>query len=133
MSRPVRVGLVGLIAAGYSGVSRYAASLLTALDGIVAEQPALDFELITTERAAAHDVGPSLGRRRWRHAYKRFVHPWALRHAEAAVAVSHFARDEAIRLLSADDARIHVIHSGPGLALGAPAANGTGQGDYLLY
>ena len=52
---------------------------------------------------------------RLRRTYKRRVQPWALRRAEAVVAVSAFARDEAVRLLGGEAARIRVIHSGPGL------------------
>ena len=52
---------------------------------------------------------------RLRRTYKRRVQPWALRRAEAVVAVSAFARDEAVRLLGGEAARIRVVHSGPGL------------------
>jgi glycosyltransferase involved in cell wall biosynthesis len=68
-----------------------------------------------------HDAGVSRGITPPRHAYKRRLQPWAVRHAQAVVAVSAFARDEAVRWLAADPGRVHVIHSGPGLL---PAAGG---------
>lgn len=68
--------------------------------------------------------------------HKRVLQPWALRHAAATVAVSGFARDEAVDRFGADPHRIHVIHSGPGLI--APATNGSdlaapSADPYLLY
>lgn len=54
-----------------------------------------------------------------RYRYKRAVSRLAIRRAAAVVAVSAFARDEAMRRLGADPSKIAVIHSGPGL--GAPA------------
>ena len=80
-----------------------------------------------------HDAAIQHGFERTRVLHKRMIQPWAIRRAAAAVAVSRFARDEAVRLLSADPARIRVIHSGPGLTpvqRDAPPIRGA---DYLLY
>ncbi len=44
-----------------------------------------------------HDASIVHGFERVRHAYKRRVYPWALRRAAGVVAVSEFARDEAVR------------------------------------
>jgi glycosyltransferase involved in cell wall biosynthesis len=81
-----------------------------------------------------HDAAVSHGFERARVTHKRVMQPWVVRHAIAAIAVSAFARDEAVRLLHVDAGRIHVIHSGPGLIAGdddgvAP----TGEEPYLLY
>jgi glycosyltransferase involved in cell wall biosynthesis len=188
MRRATRVGLIGLIAAGSSGVPRYAASLLRALDEVAGDYDDLRFRLVTTNagaellQPAALDVrvaGRALGspragarrvvaeqlaaatehsdllhffdltgpllvpRRRFvttvhdtskPRTYKRLVQPWAARHAAAVVAVSGYARDEAVRSLGADARRVAVIHSGPGLQLSEPHTeiqnDGTG---YLLY
>jgi glycosyltransferase involved in cell wall biosynthesis len=191
-----RVCLVGLIAAGHSGVPRYAAALTQALDRVADEFPELELVLLTTpaglertrprrleavvargllgrRRAGAGRVaseqilarraegdllhffdltGPVLAPRRpftttvhdaaLRHrseglgvAHKRFLQPWAARHAKAAVAVSAFAKDEAVRHFGADPARVHVVHSGPGL-LPSPTPDGSAPDDagpYLLY
>jgi len=182
------VGLIGLIAAGMSGVPRYAASLLRALDEVAGDYADLHLRLVTTPagaealrpaslevRLVAGSIGsPRSGGRRvlseqiaaatersdvlhffdltgpvltpWRRfvstihdasqprAYKRFVQPWAARHATALVAVSAHARDEAARAFHADTARVKVIHSGPGLEATDPT-NGSPRTDasYLLY
>jgi glycosyltransferase involved in cell wall biosynthesis len=70
-----------------------------------------------------------------RLAYKRLLQPWAARRARGAVAVSAFAKDEAVRHFGADPGRVHVVRSGPGL-LADPASNGSGADGadpYLLY
>ena len=70
-----------------------------------------------------------------RIAHKRLLQPWAARHARAAVAVSGFAKDEAVRWFGADPERVHVVRSGPGL-LPLRGSNGAGPGGedpYLLY
>ncbi|HEV3478734.1 MAG TPA: glycosyltransferase family 1 protein [Gaiellaceae bacterium] len=82
----------------------------------------------------AHDATIAYGFNPVRGGYKRRLYPWALRRARAVVAVSAFARDEVVRHFGADPARIHVIHSGPGL----PAPDGTGpsgraEAPFLLY
>ena len=52
---------------------------------------------------------------RLRRAYTSIVYPWAARRARALVAVSAFAKDEAVRHFGADPERVHVVRSGPGL------------------
>ncbi len=83
--------------------------------------------------ATIHDAGVLHRFERVRMAHKRFLQPWAIRHASAAVAVSGFARDEAVRLFNADANRIHVIHSGPGLVTTESGAPPTGGAPYVLY
>lgn len=93
--------------------------------------PARPFTTTVHDAAVAHAFGPRS------YAYKRRLAPWALRRARAAVAVSAFARDEAVRHFGADPARVHVIHSGPGLALANGAANAAPEPaagrPFLLY
>lgn len=81
------------------------------------------------DAAAAHGFEPS------RMAHKRLLQPWALKRATAAIAVSAFAKDEAVRLLDADPAKVHVIHSGPGLigSEAVTAARGGSPSPYVLY
>jgi glycosyltransferase involved in cell wall biosynthesis len=64
-----------------------------------------------------HDAVVAHGYRmgRVRRAYTRVVYPVAARRARAVVAVSAFARDEAVRHFGGDASRIEVVHSGPGL------------------
>jgi glycosyltransferase involved in cell wall biosynthesis len=189
VSKVAGVGLIGLIAAGTSGVPRYAASLIRALDRLAGEHEDVRLTLVTTSAGSAaleprslevRVVGNALGSPRaggrrvlgeqlasaterndllhyfdltgpvlapWRRfvstvhdasqprTYKRIVQPWAARHAQALVAVSGHARDEAIRAFGAQAGRIEVIHSGPGLELGAstgkPLSGATSP--YLLY
>ena len=83
-----------------------------------------------------HDASVVRGLRPRKHDYKRVVWPWAMRRARAVVAVSEFAREEAIRLLRGDPGRIVVAHSGPGLLAEAAAPAGVPEldgGPYLLY
>jgi glycosyltransferase involved in cell wall biosynthesis len=82
-----------------------------------------------------HDVSVLHGLRGAQDAYKRRLWPWALRRARAVVAISQFAKDEAVRHLGAAPERVAVIHSGPGLiGDGTPARNGRVPDDpYLLY
>lgn len=84
--------------------------------------------------ATAHDATIAYGYNPLRGGYKRRLYPWALRRARAVVAVSAFARDEVVRHFGADRAKIHVIHSGPGLSAPdgqiTPASD---EGPYLLY
>src|SRR5262249_2516040 len=64
----------------------------------------------------------------FRRGYKLRLYPWSLPRAAAVVAVSQFAKDEAVRHFGVDPDRVAVIHSGPGLAaapLPAPSTNGT--------
>jgi glycosyltransferase involved in cell wall biosynthesis len=68
-----------------------------------------------------------------RRTYKRFLQPWAVRHARAVVAVSEFARDEAVSLFASDPDRSVVIHSGPGLEPSPPEPSPVAGQRYLLY
>jgi glycosyltransferase involved in cell wall biosynthesis len=190
----VRVRLVGLIAAGRSGVPRYAAALTSALDRVAPEFPDLSMVLLSNADgtravsarnigvevldgplsgasagprrilgeqlqargaeadllhffdlagpvlaprrrfvATIHDAAASHGFERARMTHKRLLQPWAVRRATAAIAVSSFARDEAVRLLGADPARIQVIHSGPGLVAGEKGVAPESGSPYLLY
>lgn len=82
-----------------------------------------------------HDASVMHGLRSAQHSYKRRLWPWALRRARMAVAVSGFARDEAIRHLGGEAERIRVVYSGPGL-MGARADGrngGSGHEPYLLF
>jgi glycosyltransferase involved in cell wall biosynthesis len=180
-----RIVLSGLLAAGYSGVPRYAARLITAMDEVAPRFPDLEVLLVTTPagdartdpsniavralrrpradwgparlvyeqleaiRAGRADlvhyfdmIGPLLAPRiaftatmhdakvmrfpdsfsRAQRAYKRRLMPWVARRASAIVAISEVARREALAHLGADPARVRVVHSGPGLADGAPPA-----------
>lgn len=180
--------VVGL-AAGHSGIPRYAARLSRALDSVSVEFPGLDLSLLTTptgaERIGArtigvrqfdlagrffdqgaprllldqafaasgrcdlvhffdvsspllapsrpfvatlHDVGIRLpptshGFSHLQRAYKERLYRWVLPRARRVVAVSQFAKDEAVRHFAADGERITVIHSGPGFAKSFPATN----------
>jgi glycosyltransferase involved in cell wall biosynthesis len=81
-----------------------------------------------------HDASIAHGYERVRHGYKRRLYPWALRHAERVVAVSAFARSEAVTHFGADPARITVVHSGPGFLPETPAsANVLPETPFLLY
>jgi len=192
-----RICLVGLIAGGHSGVPRYAARLIDALDAECGRYPELSLSLLTTAIGAAaiaprslevtimggrgrrveagpgrllleqvaarraradllhffdatgpvlapktpfvatiHDAAFVHGLARTRDAYKRRLYPWALRHASALVAVSQFAKDEAVRHFGADPEKITVVHSGPGLfsEIGPPSPSTDALGGgHLLY
>jgi glycosyltransferase involved in cell wall biosynthesis len=82
-----------------------------------------------------HDMSPLHGFRKLQNTYKRRLFPWALARAAASVAVSQFAKDEAVELLGADPSKIHVVHSGPGLSAGTPAAasGSAPEEPFLLY
>ena len=64
-----------------------------------------------------------------RLAHKRFLQPWAARRARSVVAVSAFAKDEAVRWFGADPERVHVVRRS-----GAPArgAFGPARGAFAL-
>jgi glycosyltransferase involved in cell wall biosynthesis len=86
--------------------------------------------------ATLHDAGIRHRFETLRVAHKQILGPLAIRRARAIVAVSGFARDEAVRYLGAQPERIHVIHSGPGLVNrdGPAAGQLAGHPDhYLLY
>jgi glycosyltransferase involved in cell wall biosynthesis len=55
-----------------------------------------------------------------------------VRRARKLVAVSQFAKDEAVRHLGADPDRVAVIHSGPGLLETSTASPADAAGAYLL-
>ena len=82
-----------------------------------------------------HDASVVRGLRPRKHDYKRLVWPWAMRRARAVVAVSEFAREEAIQHLGGNPDRIVVARSGPGLLAdsAAPAAPESDGAPYLLY
>ena len=83
-----------------------------------------------------HDASVVHGLRGTQHLYKRRLWPWALRRARAAVAVSQFAKDEAVLHLEADAERIEVIRSGPGLmgdGASAPVNGREHEDGFLLY
>jgi glycosyltransferase involved in cell wall biosynthesis len=87
--------------------------------------------------ATIHDFSFLHGYSRFRHAYRRLLTPWAVRRATKLVAISHFAKEEAIRLASARPDAIEVIHSGPGFvgsdsAATEPAPSDSGR-PQLLY
>jgi glycosyltransferase involved in cell wall biosynthesis len=68
-----------------------------------------------------------------RRAYKQRLQPWAAGRARALVAVSAFAKDEAVELLGAQPGSVSVIHSGPGLLNAENGARATADEPYLLY
>jgi glycosyltransferase involved in cell wall biosynthesis len=72
--------------------------------------------------ATVHDTAFVHGYAPRSSAYKRRLYPWALARASALVAVSQFAKDEAVRYFGADPAKIEVVHSGPGLFSGGAGA-----------
>jgi glycosyltransferase involved in cell wall biosynthesis len=85
--------------------------------------------------ATVHDTAFVHGYAPRSSAYKRRLYPWALARAAALVAVSQFAKDEAVRWFGADPAKIEVVHSGPGLFSGDGAAPGPEREEspFLLY
>jgi glycosyltransferase involved in cell wall biosynthesis len=85
--------------------------------------------------ATVHDTAFVYGYAPRSSAYKRRLYPWALARAAALVAVSQFAKDEAVRHFGADPARIEVVHSGPGLfgVDGAPPRAEPEGSPFLLY
>ncbi|MCA1834672.1 MAG: glycosyltransferase family 4 protein [Actinobacteria bacterium] len=193
----MNVTLLGLIAGGHSGVPRYAAKLLEALDAVSPGYRSLTLSVVTTESGAEtiaphnlrmeivagrgrranagpgrilleqwqarrasgdllhffdtsgpvlaprrpfvttfHDAAPIHGFRRFHNTYKLKLFPWALTHARAVVAVSQFAKDEAVQYFGTAPGKIEVIHSGPGLGPAAATAreprNETDE-PFLLY
>jgi glycosyltransferase involved in cell wall biosynthesis len=73
--------------------------------------------------ATIHDVSVIHKYSVVRQSYKRWLYPWAARRARAVIAISEFAKGEAVKHLGADPSRVHVVHSGPGLvATAAPDA-----------
>jgi glycosyltransferase involved in cell wall biosynthesis len=138
-ARHIPVDLVrGRFADANSGVSRIIAEQTHARD---ADADLLHYFDLTGPVLARrrrfvttiHDAAARHGFERVRMAHKRFLQPWAIRHAAAVVAVSKFAEAEARRLFGADADRVHVIHSGPGLVTGDDIAVADAGGPYLLY
>lgn len=190
------VALVGFVAGGMSGVSRYATALTRGLSEVAGEYPALRLRLLTTSagaekigsleidvealplrqrfarggpgrilleqwRAAAaksdvlhffdlsgpllaprhpfvatiHDASVMHGYSVVRQAYKRRLYPWALKRARATVAISEFAKSEALRYFAVPPQSISVIPSGPGFTTATPLPGGRDlglSGPYLL-
>jgi glycosyltransferase involved in cell wall biosynthesis len=87
--------------------------------------------------ATVHDTAFVHGYAPRSSAYKRRLYPWALARASALVAVSQFAKDEAVRWFGAEPAKIEVVHSGPGLfspdGCGAAVQPAAEEGPFLLY
>jgi glycosyltransferase involved in cell wall biosynthesis len=195
LTEPVSVDLVGLVAAGGSGVPRYASALTRAMDRVGAEFPRLRLTFLTNPAGAeatplesletrvirfggrraragplrlavehvaarrssadllhffdtsgpvlapskpfvttAHDATVAYGFNRVRGGYKRRLYPWALKRAQAIVAVSAFAGEEVARHFGADPEKIRVIHSGPGLGAAPVPPTPVRDGrPFLLY
>jgi glycosyltransferase involved in cell wall biosynthesis len=92
--------------------------------------PRRRFVATVHDTAFVHGYGPRSS------AYKLRLYPWALRRASALVAVSQFAKNEAVRYFGADPAKIEVVHSGPGLFSGdgnSAAPPDADEGPFLLY
>jgi glycosyltransferase involved in cell wall biosynthesis len=93
--------------------------------------PRRRFVATVHDTAFVHGYGPRSS------AYKLRLYPWALDRASALVAVSQFAKDEAVRHFGADPAKIQVVHSGPGLFSGDRDATAqpsdADEGPFLLY
>jgi glycosyltransferase involved in cell wall biosynthesis len=86
--------------------------------------------------ATIHDTAFVHGLARRRDAYKRRIYPWALHHSSALIAVSQFAKDEAVRHFAANPGKIAVVHSGPGLFSEADETKSStdeAASEYLLY
>jgi glycosyltransferase involved in cell wall biosynthesis len=82
-----------------------------------------------------HDMSVLHGLRPRKHAYKRRLWPWAAARARRLIAISDFARDEAVAILGVESERVTVVHSGPGFTpqLGANGATADVAGRYALY
>ena len=69
-----------------------------------------------------------------RRGYKRRLYPWSLPRASAIVAVSEFAKAEAVRHFGVDPDRVVVIHSGPGLgSVPAPPRADSADGSRRVF
>jgi glycosyltransferase involved in cell wall biosynthesis len=75
--------------------------------------------------ATFHDAAiryPSMAHfTRSQHAYKNRLYPWSLARARRVVAVSDFAREEAIRHFQVDPRMVITVRSGPGMVAGDDA------------
>ena len=67
------------------------------------------------------------------HLYKRRLYPWALARATAVVAVSNFAKDEAVQRFGVDPLKVVVVHSGPGLAPTSARGKAPNGRPYFLF
>ena len=85
--------------------------------------------------ATIHDTAFVYGYAPGSSSYKRWLYPWALRRARGAIAVSQFAKDEAVRHFAADPEKITVVHSGPGLRASGdvPVPTAADGPPFLLY
>jgi glycosyltransferase involved in cell wall biosynthesis len=88
--------------------------------------------------ATFHDASirhPSLARfGALQRAYKQWLYPWALPRAAAIVAVSEFAKQEAVEHFHVDPSNVTVVHSGPGLARRFDTPDRSdGHRPYLLF
>jgi glycosyltransferase involved in cell wall biosynthesis len=86
-----------------------------------------------------HDASVQHGLRPGKHYYKRALWPLAIRRASRIVAISEFARQEAVTVLKAPPSRMRVVLSGPGFSPAVAVDHG-GAPDgveaatpYLLY
>jgi glycosyltransferase involved in cell wall biosynthesis len=65
--------------------------------------------------------------------YKRRLYPWALARATAVVAVSNFAKDEAVQRFRVDPDKVVVVLSGPGLAPTSARGTAPNGRPYFLF
>lgn len=88
--------------------------------------------------ATFHDASicyPSLAHfGRLQRAYKQRLYPWALPRAARVVAVSQFAKQEAVERFHVDPSKVTVVHAGPGLTPPFDAPDRSdGRRPYLLF
>jgi glycosyltransferase involved in cell wall biosynthesis len=90
--------------------------------------------------ATVHDMSVLHGLRPRKHDYKHALWPRVARRASRIIAISEFARDEAVAELDADPRRMRVLLSGPGLTPAGQAPVGAAaredasrESPYLLY
>jgi glycosyltransferase involved in cell wall biosynthesis len=65
--------------------------------------------------------------------YKRRLYPWALARATTIVAVSNFAKNEAVQRFGVDPEKVAVVHSGPGLAPTSALGEAPNGRPYFLF
>ena len=71
---------------------------------------------------------------RFQRVYKEHLYPWALRRAARIVAVSSFAKQEAVERFQVDPKKVEVVPSGPGFVPARDAASrANGRRPYLLF
>lgn len=83
--------------------------------------------------ATIHDTAFIYGYAPRTSAYKRRLYPWVLRRANGLLAVSEFAKEEAVRHFGADPMKITVVHSGPGLTAPTATPALVDRPPFLLY